>query len=113
MNEDDVPMTGVRWPSGFERRIGDQVVMGSNLAAATSLRNFWQFRLPRLPLPVCLEETLSRRFLLSGVYDYGYARGSKRSGTYDRRCSRGVYFITNATISLNGIINFTRFPFAQ
>ena len=26
---------------------GDRVVLGSNPAAATSLRNFWQFRLPR------------------------------------------------------------------
>ena len=31
---------GARWPSGLERWTGDRVVLGSNPAAATSLRNF-------------------------------------------------------------------------
>ena len=31
---------GARWPSGLERWTGDRVVLGSNPAVATLLRNF-------------------------------------------------------------------------
>ena len=61
------------WPNGLERWTGNRVVLGSNPAAATSLRNFGN---SISLLYQCLsEETKSRRSLLSGVY----ARGRKRS----------------------------------
>ena len=37
---------GVRWPSRLEHRTGDLVVLGSNPAGGTSLRNFY----PTLPV---------------------------------------------------------------
>ena len=49
------------------------MVLGSNPATATSLRDFWQFHLPCFTNYCLSEETL--KALLSGVY----ARGSKRS----------------------------------
>ena len=64
---------GARWPSGLERWTGDWVVLGSNPAAATSLRNFGNSVYPALPVSFG-GDIESRRFLLSGVY----ARGSKR-----------------------------------
>ena len=66
---------GARWPSGLERWTSDQVVQGSNPAAATySLRNFCNSVYPALPSSFG-EDTKSCRSLLSGVY----ARGSKSS----------------------------------
>ena len=38
------------WPSGLERWSGDRVVLGSNPAAATSLRNFGNSVYPALPV---------------------------------------------------------------
>ena len=67
-------LQGARWPSGLERWTGDRVVLGSNPAAATSLRNFGNSVYPALPVSFG-GDTKSRRSLLSGVY----ARGSKRS----------------------------------
>ena len=52
---------------------GDRVVLGSNPAAATWLRNFGNSVYPALPVSFGAD-TKSRRSLLSGVY----ARGSKR-----------------------------------
>ena len=53
-----IKIVGARWPSGLERGTGDRVVLGSNPAATTSLRNFGKiFRFT--PLCQCLsEETL-------------------------------------------------------
>ena len=65
---------GARWLSGLERWTGNRVVLGSNPAAATSLRNFDNSVYPALPVSFG-GDTKSRRSLLSGVY----ARGSKRS----------------------------------
>ena len=62
------------WPSGLERWIGDWVVLGSNPAVATSLRNFGNSIYPALPVSFG-RDTKRRWSLLSGVY----ARGSKRS----------------------------------
>ena len=59
-----------RWPSGLQCGTGDRVVLGSNPAAATSLRNFGNSVYHATPLCQCLSEET-----LSGVY----ARGSKRS----------------------------------
>ena len=42
--------TGARWPRGLERWTGDQVVLGSNPTAATSLRNFGNSVYPALPV---------------------------------------------------------------
>ena len=64
---------GARWPSGLEHWTGDRVVLGSNLAAAVSLRNFDNSVYPALPVAFG-GDTKSRRSLLSGVY----AGGSKR-----------------------------------
>ena len=61
---------GWQWPSGLERWTGDRVVLCSNTAAVTSLRNVY----PGLPVSFG-GDTKSRRSLLSGVY----ARGSKIS----------------------------------
>ena len=65
-----------RWPSGLERWTSDRVVLGSNRAVATSLRNFGNSVYPALPVSFG-RDTKSRRSLLSG----GYARGSQRSHT--------------------------------
>ena len=67
---------GARWPSGLERGTGDRVVLGSNPAAATSLRKFGNSVYPALPVSFG-GDTKSHRSLLSGVY----ARGSKISHT--------------------------------
>ena len=67
-------MEGARCPSGLDRWTDDRVVLGSNPAAATSLRNFGNSVDPALPVSFG-GDTKSRRSLLSGVY----ARGSKRS----------------------------------
>ena len=67
-------MEGARCPSGLDRWIDDRVVLGSNPAAATSLRNFGNSVYPALPVSFG-GDTKSRRSLLSGVY----ARGSKIS----------------------------------
>ena len=73
---------GVRWPSGLEHWTGDRVVLGSNSAAATSLRNFGNSVYSTLP--VSFEgDNKSRRSLLSGVY----ARGSKRSHQSALECA--------------------------
>ena len=40
----------MRWPSGLERWTGDRVVMGSNPAAATLLRNFGNSVYPAMPV---------------------------------------------------------------
>ena len=61
---------GARWPSGLVRCIGDRVVLGSNPAAATSLRNFGNSVYPALPVSFG-GDTKSRRSLLSGVYAKG------------------------------------------
>ena len=65
---------GAQLPSGLEHRTGDRGVLGSNPAAATSLRNIGNSVYPTL-LVSFGGDTKSRRSLLSGVY----ARGSKRS----------------------------------
>ena len=65
---------GARWPSGLELWTGERVVLCSNPAAATSLRNFGNSVYPALPVSFG-GDTKSRRSLLSGVY----ARGSKIS----------------------------------
>ena len=57
-----------------KRWTGDQVTLGSNAAAATTLRNFGNSVYPALPVDFG-GDNKSRRFLLYG----GYARGSKRS----------------------------------
>ena len=57
---------GARWPSGLERWTGDRVVLGSNAATATSLRNFGNSVYPALPVSFG-GDTKSRRSLLSGV----------------------------------------------
>ena len=63
-----------RWPSGLKRWTRDRVVLASNPAAATSLRNFANS--VNLALPVSFGGyTKSRRSVLSGEY----ARGSKQS----------------------------------
>ena len=49
-------MYGAQWPSGLERWIGDRVALGSNPAAATSLRNFGNSVYPALTVPS--EDTL-------------------------------------------------------
>ena len=63
-----------RWPSGLECWTGDQVVLGSNPAAATSLRNFGNSVYTALSVSFG-GDTKSRLPLPPGVY----ARGSKRS----------------------------------
>ena len=55
---------GARWLSGLERWTGDRVVVGSNRAAATSLRNFGNSVYPALPVSF-KEDTKSRRSLLA------------------------------------------------
>ena len=60
--------------NGLGRWTGDRVVLGSNPAAATSLRNFDNSVYPALPVSF-KGDTKSCRPLLCGVY----ARGSKRS----------------------------------
>ena len=70
------------WPSGLERSTGDRVVLGSNPAAATSLRNFGNYFYPALTvgysnsfypaLPVGEKDTLKA----VGPF---YLVGSKRS----------------------------------
>ena len=67
---------GARWPSGLGHWTGHRVrvVLGSNPAAATLLRNFGNSVYPALPVSFG-GDTKSRRFLLSGVN----ARGSKIS----------------------------------
>ena len=67
-------MEGARCPSGLDRWTDYRVVLGSNPAAATSLRNFGNSVYPALPVSFG-GDPKSRRSLLSGVY----ARGSKRS----------------------------------
>ena len=62
------------WPSGLERWTGVRVVLGSNPAAATSLRNFGNSVYPTLPASFG-GDTKNRWSLLSGVY----ARESKIS----------------------------------
>ena len=71
---EEVTNAVARWPRGLERWTVDRVVLGSNPAAATSLRTFGNSVYPALPLSFG-GYTKSRRSLLSGVY----ARGSKRS----------------------------------
>ena len=56
----------------LERRIGDRVVLCSNPAGGTSLRNFSNSVYPTLPVYFG-GDTKSRRPLVFGVY----ARGSK------------------------------------
>ena len=58
----------------LERWTGDRVVLSSNPAAATSIRNFGNSVYPALPVSFG-GDNKSRRSLLSGVY----ATGSKRS----------------------------------
>ena len=41
---------GAQWPSGLERWTGDRVVLGSNPAAESSLRNFGNSVYPAVPL---------------------------------------------------------------
>ena len=60
------------WPSGLERRTGDRVVLHSNPAGGTSLRNFGNSFYPALPVSFG-GDTNIRRSLLSGID----ARGSK------------------------------------
>ena len=60
------PYTEGRWPSGLERWTGDQVVLGLNPAATTSLRNFGNAVYPALPVYFG-GDTKSCRSLLSGV----------------------------------------------
>ena len=45
---------GARWRSWLERSAGDRVVLGSNPAAATSLRNFGNSIYPALPVDVSI-----------------------------------------------------------
>ena len=59
----------------IERRTGKQVVLGSNPAAVTLLRNFGNSVYPALPVSFGGDINKCRRSLLSGVY----ARGSKIS----------------------------------
>ena len=61
---------GARWPNGLEWWTGERVVMGSNPAAATSLRNFGNFFYPALPV------SRARSHPVPGVVAYfrhGYA----------------------------------------
>ena len=58
----------------LERWTGDRMILGSNPAVATSLRNFGNTVDSALPVSFG-GATKRRRFLLSGVY----ARGSKTS----------------------------------
>ena len=67
-------INGAQWPSRLEHLTGDRVVLGSNLAAATLLRNFDNSVYPALSLYFG-RDTKSRQSLQSGVY----ARGSKIS----------------------------------
>ena len=71
---DVVDANGAQWPSGLERWTGDRVVLGSNHAAVTSLRNFGNSVYPALPVSFG-GDTKSRHSLLPGVF----ARGSKIS----------------------------------
>ena len=71
----DIP-TDDRGRGKLEHRTGDRVVLGSNPAAATSLRNFGNSVYPALPVSFG-GHTKSRWSHLSGVC----ARGSKRSHT--------------------------------
>ena len=41
---------GAQWPSGLERRTSDLVVLGSNSAGGTLLRNFGNSVYPALPV---------------------------------------------------------------
>ena len=61
-------------PSGLEHRAGDRVVLGSNPAGGTSLRNYGNSVYPALPVSFG-GDTKSRWSLLSGIH----ARGSKIS----------------------------------
>ena len=72
-------VVGVRWSSGLERWTGDRMVLGSNPAAATSLRNFDNSVYPALPVSFG-GDTKRRRSLLSGVY----VRGSTKFHQYAR-----------------------------
>ena len=67
---------GAWWPSGLECRTGGRVILGSNPAVATLLRNFGNSVYPALPVSFG-RDTESCQSLLSGVY----ARGSKISHT--------------------------------
>ena len=62
----------MQWPSRLESRTGERVVLASNHAGATWLRDFGNSIYPALPV-FFGGDTKSRRSLLSGVY----ARGSK------------------------------------
>ena len=55
-----------RWPSRLEHRAGDRVVLGSNPAGATELRNFCNSVYPTVPVSF-RGDTKSRWSLLSGV----------------------------------------------
>ena len=57
-----------QWPSGLERWTDDRAVLGSNPAAETLLRNFWQCRLPSFASVFLGGDTKSRRSILSGVF---------------------------------------------
>ena len=61
---------GALWPSGLERWIGDRVVLCSNPAAATSLRNFVNSVYPALSVSF-VGDPKSRWSLLSAVYVNG------------------------------------------
>ena len=87
-----VKQVGAQWglgggvPSGLERSTGDQVVLGSNPAVTTSLRNVDNSVYPALHVYFG-EDTKSRRSLLSGIYD----RGSKRSNQSALEMCRGLH----------------------
>ena len=66
-------------PSGLEHWTGDRVVLGSNPAAATSLRNSGGNSVYPALLVSFGGDTKSCRSLLSGVY----SRGTKLSHTGD------------------------------
>ena len=64
---------GTQWQSWLERRAGDRVVLGSNPAGGTSLRNFGNSVYPALPVSFG-GDTKSRRSLLSGHSGHGLSQ---------------------------------------
>ena len=57
----------MQWSSGLEPRTGDRVVLGSNPAGATLLRNFGNSVYATLPVSFGRDPKICRS-ILSGVY---------------------------------------------
>ena len=71
VGENNGAVMGARWVRGLERSTGEREVLGSNPAAATSLRNVGNTVYPALPVSFGGDTKSRRRTLLSGVYVRG------------------------------------------